>query len=275
MNRVLGGLPVVAIDLDRTLIYSAGALGLAGPDPRLPRLAVVELHHAAPASFLTRRADALLAALAEVAVVVPTTTRTLAQYRRVRLADDVPEYAVTTNGARIVVGGRPDGDWARAVKGKIAAECAPIEELSEHLAKVCDPRWTTARRVAEDMFCYLVVSRAEMPAAFVPELAEWCEPLGWGVSLQGRKVYAVPHPLTKSAAIAEVVRRTGATRMLAAGDSLLDADLLEAAQFALRPAHGELHDLGWTRPHVEVTEAAGVLAGEEILARLLEAVSGS
>jgi hypothetical protein len=266
------GAALVAVDLDRTLMYSGAALGLAGPDARMPRLVVVEMHHGVPAAYLTRAADAMLQELRELATVVPTTTRTLAQYHRVCLGDTVPAYAVTTNGAQIVVGGRPDAEWAAAVAERLAAACAPIGEVTDHLAKVCDPLWTTSNRVAEDTFCYLVVSRADMPAAFVPDLSHWCEPLGWGVSLQGRKVYMVPRPLTKSAALAEVARRIGATRMLAAGDSLLDADMLEAADVGVRPAHGELHDLGWTRPHVAVTEAAGVLAGEEIVARLLEAV---
>ncbi|MDN5861397.1 MAG: HAD family hydrolase, partial [Pseudonocardia sp.] len=101
-------------------------------------------------------------------------------------------------------------------------------------------------------------------------LAAWCAPRGWQVSLQGRKVYAVPVPLTKSAAAREVLRRTGGATLLAAGDSLLDADLLDAADAAVRPAHGELADTGWTRPHVAVTAARGGWAGEEILAWLLQ-----
>ncbi len=40
------------------------------------------------------------------------------------------------------------------------------------------------------------------------ELAVWAEARGWTVSLQGRKIYAVPKPLTKSAAMREVARRT-------------------------------------------------------------------
>jgi hypothetical protein len=58
--------------------------------------------------------------------------------------------------------------------------------------------------------------------------------------------------------------------LLAAGDSLLDADLLEAADAAIRPAHGELADTGWIRPHVAVTAARGGWAGAEILAWLRE-----
>ncbi len=82
--------------------------------------------------------------------------------------------------------------------------------------------------------------------------------------MQGRKIYALPRGLTKEAALGEVRRRTGATRLLAAGDGALDAGFLTMADAAIRPPHGELADTGWRAAHVQVTEAIGVLAGEEI-----------
>jgi phosphoserine phosphatase len=269
-----GPRPLVACDLDRTLIYSATALGLGEPDSAAPRLVVAEVYRGVPISFLTRRAELLLARLAVCAMFVPTTTRTLAQYERVRLFDRPPAFAVTTNGARIVVDGDPDGDWTATVTALLASTCAPLGDVADQVAKVADPRWVLSRREAEGYFCYLVVNRAELPATFVADLTAWCDPLGWVVSLQGRKIYAVPRPLTKSAALAEIVRRTGATRLFAAGDSLLDADLLDAAEFGVRPAHGELADLGWQRGHIAVTSSTGVLAGEEILSHLLAACHG-
>jgi hydroxymethylpyrimidine pyrophosphatase-like HAD family hydrolase len=262
---------LVACDLDRTLIYSAAALGLGGcAEP--PRLVVAEMDGGFPRTYLTRGADAALREIAETAVLVPTTTRTYAQYSRVRITDAEPAYAVVANGGQIVAGGRIDEDWTRHVAAGLEAACAPTAEVAEHVGKVFDPRWTTWLRVADDLFCYAVVDREEMPTGFVDDLAAWCGDRGWAVSLQGRKVYAVPKPLTKSAALAEIGRRIGARRLLAAGDSLLDADMLEAAAFGVRPAHGELHDLGWIRPHIVVTGAAGVLAGEQIAAALLDAV---
>ena len=99
----------------------------------------------------------------------------------------------------------------------------------------------------------------------------WAENRGWTVSLQGRKIYAVPKPLTKSAAMREVARRTGAELTLAAGDSLLDADLLLAADRAWRPGHGELADEGFVAPAVSALPERGVLAGERILREFLRA----
>jgi hypothetical protein len=69
----------------------------------------------------------------------------------------------------------------------------------------------------------------------------------------------------------EVARRTGADLMLAAGDSLLDADLLLAADHGWRPGHGELADADWAAPTIAVLPERGVLAGERILREFLRA----
>ena len=96
---------------------------------------------------------------------------------------------------------------------------------------------------------------------------------GWTLSVQGRKVYLVPAALTKQAALAEVATRVGAEAVVAAGDSLLDAGMLDAADVAVRPAHGELHDARWQRPQLRVTSSAGLRGGEQVVETLL-AVAG-
>jgi hypothetical protein len=54
-------------------------------------------------------------------------------------------------------------------------------------------------------------------------------------------------------------------RVFAAGDGALDAEMLIAADAAIRPRHGELELLGFTRPGLTVTDSSGVRATEEIL----------
>ena len=262
---------VVASDLDRTLIYSAAALALDDvPDHEAPRLLCVETYRSRPQSFLTETAAGLLAALAAEAgvVFVPTTTRTREQYRRISLPGPPPRYAICANGGHLLVDGATDHDWHATVRRALAADCAPLAEVRDHLRRSADPAWLLNERDAESLFTYLVVDRALLPETWAKDLAEWAEPRGWSVSLQGRKLYAVPRPLTKSAAVAEVVRRTGAGRVLSAGDSLLDADLLLAADRGWRPGHGELADAGWSAPGVTALATTGVRGGEEILRAL-------
>jgi hypothetical protein len=254
---------VVCLDLDRTTIYSAAALDLRGPDHEAPRLLCVEVYKGAPLSFLTEAAAGTLRELQDVATVVPTTTRTPAQLARVHLPGPPARYAIASNGGHLLVNGVADPEWDAAVRERLTG-CAPLAEVHAHLRARGGPFVLTLRE-ASGLFAYAVVDRAALPDGWVDELAAWCAPRGWTVSLQGRKVYAVPAGLTKSAAAAEVVARCGGGPLLAAGDSLLDADLLEAAAAAIRPAHGELADSGFTRTHLAVTAATGVAAGEELL----------
>ncbi|HWJ84353.1 MAG TPA: HAD family hydrolase [Cellulomonas sp.] len=266
---------LVACDLDRTLVYSAAALGLVGEDRHAPELVVAEVFHGEPLSFQTRAAQDMLAVLADVAILVPTTTRTRSQYARIRIPGRPHEYAVTTNGGHLLVDGVPCPDWAARVAAELAG-VAPLAEVHAHLGAVADQPWLRKLRVADDMFVYLVVERGQVPDGYVADLEAWCLARGWTVSVQGRKVYCVPVALTKSAAVAEIARRTGAGDVLAAGDSLLDAELLASAVRGVRPAHGELHETGWRAPQVAVTSASGVLGGEEIVARLLgDVLSGT
>jgi hypothetical protein len=265
---------LVASDLDRTLIYSSAALALSMPDEHAPRLLCVEVYEAKPLSYMTEAAGRLLVELADTVRFVPSTTRTRMQYRRISLPGRQPRYAICANGGHLLVDGHTDHDWNDEMRRRLADGSAPLEEVRAHLAATADPEWLRKERVAEDLFAYLVVDRERLPAGWVKELAEWAEPRGWTVSLQGRKIYAVPKPLRKSAALAEVVRRTGAERVLAAGDSLLDADLLAAADTGWSPGHGELADTGWTAPHITALATVGVAAGEEILRRMLVRVTG-
>ncbi|MGP4048066.1 HAD family hydrolase [Streptomyces sp. 2A115] len=268
-NPISSPKALIASDLDRTLIYSAAALALTMPDAEAPRLLSVEVHESRPLSYMTEIAAGLLTELGAAADFVPTTTRTRKQYQRIQLPGLAPKYAICANGGHLLVDGVSDEAWHARVTERLARECAPLDEVREHIAATSDPAWVRKHRVAEDLFVYVVVERELLPEDWVKELAVWAENRGWTVSLQGRKIYAVPKPLTKSAAMREVARRTGATLTLAAGDSLLDADLLLAADRAWRPGHGELADAGWTAPGITSLPERGVIAGERILREFL------
>lgn len=256
---------MIASDLDRTLIYSANSMALPGADDAAPRMVVAEVYDAAPLSFMTRAAEDLLAGLMEQSIFVPVTTRTQAQFARIRLPGRGRGYAVTTNGAVLLHDGEPDPDWSRHIRRSLGTDCAPLSEVLTRLTGPAAVPAILRVRTAEDVFAYSIIDREALPAGYTEELEGWCRTRGWTTSLQGRKLYCVPVPVTKEAAVDEVRRRTGAELLVAAGDSRLDAGILELADLAIRPAHGELHSDGFARPNLTVTGAAGILAGEEIL----------
>lgn len=254
---------LIATDLDRTLIYSASAAEV--PLGRRARdLVAVEHLDGRPISFMSTRGARMLADLSRRHVVVPVTTRTPEQLERVRLPGAAPRYAVAANGGVLLVEGLPDAEWAETVRTAIGA-VAPLDVAVAMLAAECRGGWATPPRSAAGLFCYVVLDRAAMPEGVLQRLVASAGPAGWRVSLQGRKLYLVPTPLTKSAALLEVARRTGTGLTLAAGDSLLDIDLLVAADEGVHPGHGEIAVSGWSVPWVTRLPTTGVRAGEEIL----------
>jgi hydroxymethylpyrimidine pyrophosphatase-like HAD family hydrolase len=160
----------------------------------------------------------------------------------------------------ILENGEPCPDWAATVLNG-----ASYEQARPVLEPVFTRPWVRKIRSAEDRFLYAVFEPAEVTPDWFAELEDAAGGLGWVLSVQGRKAYTIPAGLTKEAAIAEIARRTGSETVAAAGDSLLDRGMLTAANIAIRPAHGELHDQAWTCPGLVVTERAGGGAGEEIV----------
>ena len=266
---------LVATDLDRTMIYSAAALTLPGPDEQAPALVCAEVLDGRPLSFLTLAALDALREIDARRALVPITTRTDSQYRRIRFPGVRPGWAVTTNGGSILHDGVPDPDWRAGIDATVASTATPLAEVVDHLDRTAVGDWVLKRRLGDELFCYLVVDPPALPPAFVADLDGWCRDRGWWVSMQGRKIYAMPVALTKERALAEVADRSGAAGWVAAGDGALDAGFLAAAARAIRPPHGELAAMGWTGPNVTIATATGVLAGEEMAGWLLAQLDGA
>ncbi|SUE15886.1 mannosyl-3-phosphoglycerate phosphatase [Rhodococcus gordoniae] len=262
---------LVATDLDRTLIYSRAAM--TGDQFATQDLLCVEYYEGAPLSYVTDGAARQLRALADEAAVVPTTTRTPEQFRRIDLPGGPWRYAIASNGGSILEDGHLDPLWRRTVESAVREGGASLDEITTELRSRISEDWVSKFRIADELFCYLVVDVAAQPAGFLDDWHDWCSARGWNASQQGRKIYTMPNSVCKSRAVAEVRRRlrdrgvlTDDAPVLAAGDGALDAEMLKAADAAIRPRHGELELMDWCHPTVSVTGAAGVTAGEEILA---------
>lgn len=271
------GRPLATIDLDRTLIYSAAAIAEGAPDnsaaAALSATArCVEIYDGRPQSFMSPAAMALLSELVGVAEVVPTTTRTMEQYRRITLPIGTPRFAITSNGGNILVDGVPDVAWSQRVADLLGTLAVGVDAVFERLeADAAGAPWLRTMRIADGLFCYVVVELDLLPPQVVPAWASWAAERGWNVSRQGRKIYVMPDPVTKQLAVDEVTTRlvNRPSSSYAAGDGVLDQPMLVGADAAIRPRHGELEELGWRHSNVAVTEGRGLAASEEMLTWLL------
>jgi len=260
-------------DLDQTLIYSSKNVELTLSKVNFNGLVVVETNKEHPASYMTLQAILNLAKISHLSHFIPTTTRINDQYRRISFPNANIEYAITTNGAVILHNGEPDKGWTNTIKKQLEGSIEPVDKVFEFWSNLTkDTLWVKNLNKANGFFIYFVVDRNEMPYHFLEELENKAEEWNYKLSIQGRKIYFIPKFLTKGYAVQEVSERLGIDYIISAGDSNLDKTMLTIADYALRPAHGGLHEDDFTAENLIVTDNYGINAGEEILSKVLHRI---
>lgn len=259
-----------ASDLDQTLIYSRNSMGM---DVTEEELVEVERYEGKPLSYMTKKSQSELWTINDSAFFLPVTTRTQAQYERVTgiFEGNAPRFAVISNGAVILENGQPIKEWSDGIRQQCVSRKTIITELLPEIERHFSEDWVLKVREADDWFVYLIVDRARFPEDKLNFYTETFKKLGWGMSLQGRKLYFMPESITKAGAMEYIKKRLEASYVIAAGDSLLDLDLLESADYSMLASHGEaVRSAVPVSGHIHKTEKHGIKAGEEILARVAE-----
>ncbi|MBE5807567.1 MAG: haloacid dehalogenase [Clostridiales bacterium] len=174
-------------------------------------------------------ADArLLPVLFRRATVVPVTTRSMAQYRRIQWPEGQgPECAVTTNGAMLLRDDVQDDAWlrqsealARPYAGEMRTLLAALEADGDYIR--C--------RLVDDMYLFAYCRDGVDPKAKAAAL-EGRTTLETLVS--GRKLYFFPTPFDKGRALERLRALFMPKLVIAAGDSVIDVPMLRAADVAL------------------------------------------
>ncbi|CAM4396770.1 HAD family hydrolase [Paenibacillus tarimensis] len=257
-----------ASDLDQTLIYSERSKGSISLDDMVP----VELFQGRHISYMTRAAAARLRELNELAPFVPVTARTPEQYHRIFAFREwvIPEYVIVSNGGNVLINGEIDQEWDSLVRQAVREGCSEQGEIQEMFQRIADDSWVQSSTLCDGLFYSIVVERDKLPAEKIDSFRKELAAHGWSYSLQGRKIYLVPEQVSKGAALVYVKEKLGESRVLAAGDSLLDESLLLAADTAFAPSHGELKRQYNEHSHIVFTRRTGAEAAEEILEACLD-----
>lgn len=256
-------------DLDRTLIYSHRAVELGTGAGDIAGLVEVETISAHASSFITSTAAAGLEHLTGAGALVPVTSRTIEQYRRVHLPGPAPAIALVALGGRLLRGGVTDDDFSALVASTMLTATAPIEDVTSLVASVvaalvAGHDQVTAVRQVEDLFLVILLQDGARPPEWLEELAGLTRAQGWTCSREGRRILVVPSGLSKGSSARLLADELGVATMLAAGDATSDASLVASADRAMVPAHGDLAATDLPG-NVLVSRNAGVLAGEEIV----------
>jgi hypothetical protein len=258
---------VVASDLDQTLLFTRRAA--PGVPPAAGSIEVERTEGGDAVTEMSASLAALLTRLPDNVDFVPATTRTVAQFSRLRLPGR-PRTVVAASGGIVLTDGRPDPHWAEHVRARTGS-CASLSEVDKVLAGFDGAAWLLRRRTADALFLYAIVRPELLRAGDFPVLVEQCASLDWRVVLHGRKCYLMPAWIDKAGAVAHVRERlvprgNGGTELYAAGDSLLDLQMLRAADRSWVLRHSELDRAGalGNMPSAHRTASPGRAGSEEI-----------
>ena len=211
--------PIIFSDLDGTLIFSASR--------KQPGDIVCEYKDNREISCITKRQAELLPGLA----IIPVTTRSIEQYRRIRFPEGFsPEYALTDNGGTLLVNGAPDPEWARRTMRLVQENSRGLERCRSVMER--DKFRSFEIRMVDGMFLFTKSDQPEKSLEMLEEAA--------GDTVRcfatGAKLYALPGGLCKGEAVKRLAGRIAPeSRIVCAGDSAMDLPMLNIADIAVFP----------------------------------------
>lgn len=262
---------LLASDLDRTLIHPRRTV----PEHLLGVALDAEVYEGRVITTCSEVVLGHLRTLAAAGAFAPVTTRSLSQLQRIEPVWAIARdgWAVCANGATLMHGGEPDAEWSDLVRGRASA-CAQLEEARAELHRAVGPEdpegWLLRVRDCDAHFLYAILDVERLPEDAARRAQEHLRAFGWVAILHGRKLYVLPEHLTKEACVAHLAERLGVTTLVAAGDSLLDAPLLELADVRFCPADAELVTLGAVPEGARITRGRHLEGAEEIAAHAVE-----
>lgn len=209
-------------DLDGTLIFSAR-------DKR-PGDIVIERKDGEEITCVTARQAEILPLLSDV--IIPLTSRSLEQYRRIAIPGFSPKYALCSNGGMLLVDGTPDEEWLRQSRELVKPAADELGHFRSLLEK--DEDRSFELRLVDGFF---LVTKSAYPEKTLERLGvgELC-----GCFVTNKTVYVVPNALGKGEAVRrftdhfwEKLPKNPKIRITAAGDALMDVTMLNRADRAV------------------------------------------
>ncbi len=211
-----------ASDLDNTLLFSYKY----AQDTDL----CVELLHDKRQGYMTALTVERLRTIHGAMCFVPVTSRSIEQYQRIQFPTGcIPQYALTTNGAILLVDGKIDEAWQQRSLRQVAPWREEIMRIYDALQQLDG---LTSCRVVDEMYLFAACQRSEEAAALQ---AAYAAKTSLHVAATGRKVYFFPPPFNKGSALQALQAMLKPEMTICAGDSSIDIPMLKLADLAIAP----------------------------------------
>lgn len=235
-----------ASDLDRTIIFSNKFLNEEVFEEHQP--VCIEYYQDRPISFVTQKSyNYLLEMLSNKdnnKIFVPTTTRSLKQFNRIRVLSDFP-YAIVANGGIILKNKKPLKEWESKVK-KIQEKLnyKLTEEILNH--QKYTELFTKQPKLVDSIFFYMKVPDSQEQINYIlTEIEKDFKNTNWTFTLQGLKLYIIPKEISKENAIDFLINYLHKEKdfVVTSGDGKLDRGMIEYGTISFIPTNSELYNL--------------------------------
>lgn len=210
-------------DLDNTLIYSYKHN--IGKNKRM-----VERYQGREISFMTEFTYEMLKDVKDEIMVVPTTTRTKEQYKRIDLGVGKFPYELVCNGGVLLIDGKHDENWYEASVELVRNARELLDDSVEFLKR--DERTAFEVRFIEELFVFTKCNEVE---SVVKDLRERLDPTKLDIFHNGSKLYVIPKTLAKGKALERMKEYTQGGHIISAGDSDFDISMFEYSDLSFAP----------------------------------------
>lgn len=255
-------------DLDRTIIYSDNMM----KTHHVENEAVpVEYKGEEVITFMSRISIELLKKFNEQHLFIPVTTRALYQYERIHLFQDEvkPKFAIVNNGGTILIDGQVDLEWDELIRRRLKVTSAPKEDMLQVFARIRHEQWVEREFEVDNFFYMFHVNKAYVPHDELVTFEHELNRIGWRMFLHGKKLYILPYNLNKAFAVSRLQSYVDYDIHVAAGDSVMDYDMILRADHGYSPTHGELFDVKRNDASIKWLNRKGAGSTEELLQNLL------
>ncbi len=257
---------IFATDLDRTLIYAERFLESYDGE-----VLNIEIFKEKPISYISAKALRLLKELDKVATVIPITTRNREQYKRISIWGEhiKPRIYVVNNGGTIFIEGKEDLIWNEKIKKQLSALTLSYEEaLRLFLSLYKGP--VEGYKKSDELIWLILGDKNHIDWKAVNDFQRQVEGNGWRIDVNGRKIYLYPTCIRKWEALQYIKMNYLNEEVLAAGDSLFDAEMIHQAEFGAVPKGASIEEIYGA--NIYRTNQEGIGAAEDILSYALEKV---
>ena len=255
---------IFATDLDRKIIHSSKFID------NTSHVKCIEILDDKEISYMSHLSIELINKIKNNPNIqlIPITTRSCAQFKRVQPVQNFP-YAVVANGGIILHNGEPLPEWEKHVD----TICRRLEDQYPNILKLLNQYKTHLTKepvLIDDIFFFTKISDDKTTISYIDDtMTKELEGTEWTHTIQGIKLYIIPKEISKGNALRFLKEKLGEDFVLTAGDGKMDQTFLPLGNVRCIPNQSEIYHLLDDKEKYTIVPE-GLAGAEKILQLVLD-----